>query len=593
MELDFGGESGSERMQQFVCKDVTADEILTSVENLRRWAPSIDPFVSWLSGLPGETYADMEQTFDLMDAMERANPRTQHYGIFMYTPFPSPLLESLPPEFTPPQSLEEWGGIEVFHFLPPWHSKAYVEKLRSISAVTRYAFYPQSRIDEHGWAFKAGYARHERARRATAGGTASSASRVELQTRQRRRAEAPRVPVMSRVALVFPYFRTRSATEMLFPPLGAASLAAQLRELGIETRVFDCTFGSFAQLRDELCAYRPDVVGVYSMVSLTRNALRVAGMVREYLPDSLLVAGGPLPTVFPRRYASGFDAVFRGEADVSFPHFCRDYFERGATPATLTELRLETYAGLFVSAPGLELDNPTAHHSESEIAAFPLPDRSHFDHAAYQREWLEKTGAKTTSIILTLGCPYGCEFCSKPVFGNVVRRRPLDVVFAEIEEIRALGYDSLWIADDTFTLDGPYLEEFCRRIAQTGLAWSCLSRADGITTETVRLMRQAGCRRVHLGLESGSDATLRLMKKHITVADGANAARLYREAGIEVAAFFIVGYPGGDRRLHRGDLRPGAGAAARRHLLQRANAAAGLGALRPPRRAGRGQRLDA
>jgi radical SAM superfamily enzyme YgiQ (UPF0313 family) len=165
MELDFGGESGSERMQQFVCKDVTADEILESVTNLHRWAPSIDPFVSWLSGLPGETYADMEKTFDLMDQMARANPRTQHYGIFLYTPFPSPLLESLPREFRPPQSLEEWGRIEVFHFEPPWHTRAYVEKLRAISAVTRYAFYPQSRIDEHGPAFRAGYRLMNRAAR--------------------------------------------------------------------------------------------------------------------------------------------------------------------------------------------------------------------------------------------------------------------------------------------------------------------------------------------------------------------------------------------------------------------------------------------
>ena len=157
MELDFGGESGSERMQDFVCKDVTADEIVRSVENLHRWAPSIDPFVSWLSGLPGETYADMQKTFDLMDRMARANPRTQHYGIFLYTPFPSPLLEALPPEFRPPQSLEEWGEIEVFHFRPPWHTRRYVEKLRAVSAVTRYAFYPQSRIDEHGRAFRAGY----------------------------------------------------------------------------------------------------------------------------------------------------------------------------------------------------------------------------------------------------------------------------------------------------------------------------------------------------------------------------------------------------------------------------------------------------
>ena len=81
----------------------------------------------------------------------------------------------------------------------------------------------------------------------------------------------------SRVALVFPYFRTRAPTEMLFPPLGLAALAARLRRLGVETRVFDCTFGSLEDLRADLRAYRPDIVGLSSMVSLTRNTLRVAG----------------------------------------------------------------------------------------------------------------------------------------------------------------------------------------------------------------------------------------------------------------------------------------------------------------------------
>lgn len=157
IELDFGGESGSAAMQDLVGKDISAEQILTAVEHLARWAPTIDPFVSWLSGLPGETYADMERTFDLMDAMARANPRTQHYGIFLYTPFPSPLLGELPAAFVPPRTLEEWGAIEVFHFLPPWHSRAYVEKLRTISAVTRYAFYPRSRIEEHGPGFRAAY----------------------------------------------------------------------------------------------------------------------------------------------------------------------------------------------------------------------------------------------------------------------------------------------------------------------------------------------------------------------------------------------------------------------------------------------------
>jgi anaerobic magnesium-protoporphyrin IX monomethyl ester cyclase len=349
---------------------------------------------------------------------------------------------------------------------------------------------------------------------------------------------------MSRVALVFPYFRTRAATEMLFPPLGAATLAGQLRRLRIETAVFDCTFGAFEELRTDLITYRPDIVGVYSMVSLTANTLGVAEMVRTSLPQALLVAGGPLPTVFPARYTRHFDAVFRGEADVSFPHFCRDYFAGEASPPRMGDLPLDTYGGLFVPNHGLHVDNATVHHGESELATFPLPDRSDFDHAAYQKVWLEKTGSKATSIIVTLGCPYGCDFCSKPIFGNAVRRRALDTVFAEIAQIRRLGYDSLWIADDTFTLNEPYLAQFCRRITGMGISWSCLSRANGISEETVRLMKESGCRRVHLGLESGSQTTLDLMNKQVTVEQGARAAELYRTAGIEVAAFFIVGYPG-------------------------------------------------
>ena len=197
-----------------------------------------------------------------------------------------------------------------------------------------------------------------------------------------------------------------------------------------------------------------------------------------------------------------------------------------------------------MQADGLHVDNPAVHHSESELAAFPLPDRGDFDHVAYQREWHRRTGVKVTSLIATLGCPYSCDFCSRPVFGDVVRHRDLDAVFAEIDEIRRLGYDGLWVADDTFTLSRPYLEEFCRRIAGLRMTWSCLSRADGIDPATVRLMKAAGCRRVYLGLESGSQSTLDLMKKQVTVEQGIDTTRRYREAGIEVAAFFIVGYPG-------------------------------------------------
>ena len=292
-------------------------------------------------------------------------------------------------------------------------------------------------------------------------------------------------------------------------------------------------------------AYRPDIVGVYCMVTLSRNTFRIAAMLRAELPDCLLVTGGPLPTLYPERFSGTFDVVFRGEADQSFPGFCRDFFGlKDASRRGLPELRLDRYAGLFIHQDGLQVNNPPVHHVEKEINSFPLPYRGDFDHAAYQQAGLLKDGAKTTSIITTYGCPFDCDFCSRPVFGSLFRRRSLDTVLEEIEQIRRLGYDSLWIADDNFTLDLAYLRKFCRRMAGRGITWSCLSRVTGLDTETVHLMKEAGCRRVYLGLESGSQATLRLMNKKASVEEGINAVHLFHAAGVEVAAFLIVGYPG-------------------------------------------------
>jgi anaerobic magnesium-protoporphyrin IX monomethyl ester cyclase len=349
---------------------------------------------------------------------------------------------------------------------------------------------------------------------------------------------------MSRVALVYPYFRTKSPNELLFPPLGAASLAGQLHRLGIETKIFDCTFDSFEGVGKKLAAYHPDIVGIYSMVTLSRNTFHIAEMVRTILPGCLLVAGGPLPTLYPEQYCEAFDAVFRGEADLSFPRFCQDFFDRKVSPPQLKDLPLEKYEGLFIQHAGLKVENPLVHYREKELESFPLPYRDDFDHSAYQKVWQDQDGSKTASIITTFGCPFSCDFCSRPVFGNRFRRRNLDSVFDEIGQIRQLGYDSLWIADDNFTLDLDFLRKFCRRIAGQDIAWSCLSRVTGIDEEITGLMKASGCRRVYLGLETGNQETLTLMKKKATVEEGKHAVQLFHQAGVEVAAFFIVGYPG-------------------------------------------------
>lgn len=348
---------------------------------------------------------------------------------------------------------------------------------------------------------------------------------------------------MPKVALIFPYFRTKSSTEMLFPPLGAASLSAQLSQRHIENRIFDCTFQSFNKVARDLLAYDPDIVGISSMIMLSRDTFRFAELVRERLPEALLVVGGPMPTLYPERYTGLFDLVFRGEADRSFPDFCQDYFAYRVGRNSLYRLELTLYPGVYGRNLDLLVDNPSIHYNAQEIRSFPIPDRSGFDHSAYQKAWMEKNGTRTTSIMITLGCPFDCDFCSRPVFGHLYRKRDLDVVFDEIKQIEQLGYNQLWIADDNFTLNLSLLDKFCQRMIDRGMKWNCLSRSTGIDTEIARLMKEAGCQRVYLGLETGSDATLRLMNKNATLEDGIKAVEHFRQAGIEVAAFFIVGYP--------------------------------------------------
>jgi anaerobic magnesium-protoporphyrin IX monomethyl ester cyclase len=251
-----------------------------------------------------------------------------------------------------------------------------------------------------------------------------------------------------------------------------------------------------------------------------------------------------MPTLYPERYLSPFDLVFRGEADLSFPNFCQDFFAPQLNRKTLYKLNLARYPGLYGHTLDITVDNLITHHSEQEIRDFPIPDRNGFDHVQYQQAWLQKDGTRTTSIVVTLGCPFDCDFCSRPIFGHVYRKRNLDAVFEEIDQIRRLGYDNLWIADDNFTLNIDMLRQFCQRMLGQAMTWSCLSRSRGITPEVARLMKAAGCQKVYLGLESGSDVTLRLMNKKATVDDGIQAVHHFRQAGVRVAAFFIVGYPG-------------------------------------------------
>lgn len=341
-----------------------------------------------------------------------------------------------------------------------------------------------------------------------------------------------------RVLLVYPYFYTGIVKDQIFPPLGISILSAVLKSKGIDVMKIDCTFMTADEAVNKAKDYNPDITGIYIMTTLVKNALQLTEKLKKSIPGSVLITGGPLPTLYPERFAAEFDFVFRGEAAHSFPDFCEDIQNRNS-------LNPDKYPGIF-STKFKTFDTPPRHLSKREIDELPLPDRRGFDHEQYQKLSYDITGRKKTSIMMTYGCPFSCDFCSKPVFGNVVRYRDIERIFEEIKDIISYGYDFLWIADDLFTCNPKFLAKFCERLIEENLhiSWSCLSRVDCITDEIAGIMKKANCAKVYLGIESGNDNILKLMNKQTDTASIRKGVETFIRNGIECAGFFIVGYPG-------------------------------------------------
>lgn len=352
------------------------------------------------------------------------------------------------------------------------------------------------------------------------------------------------------IVLIYPYFYTHAPQAMLFHPLGIARLAAILRNRGMRVRVIDCTFSHHEAVISEIVDARPRIVGIYAMLSMSENAMAIGRDIRRMLPEALLVSGGPFPTLRPDQFLPVFDAVFCGEADASFPDFCRDYLAADCLPddAFSKLSNPENYPGIHYKNPrdGMPVSSMPESSDKTRLDGLPLPDRSDYDHLKYQKFWVKREGWSLAGIMTSYGCPFDCEFCSKPVFGTYFRQCRMDKVFEEIRDIKDRGYQGLWIADDCFSLDPAYARNFCHRMIaeKLDMKWFCLSRVDHMAPADIDLWQTAGCRKVFFGLESGSNDILKLMNKKTTTQAAEKTILHFSRSDIRTAGFFMVGYPG-------------------------------------------------
>ena len=342
---------------------------------------------------------------------------------------------------------------------------------------------------------------------------------------------------MQTVTLVYPYFRPRADTSIFrFPPLGLGYIAAYLKLHSISAGIVDCTFLTQQQALDKIVASKPKIIGIQSMYSMREKSLELARLLRNHC--ELLVAGGALPTTQPDAFLRDFDVAVTGEGEQTMLELVNQFESHSALSQIKGIAFKDKRTGQVRRTPPRGL--------VEDLNRLPPPSRNMFDNEAYQKYYDGKFGYKTTAIMTSRGCPFECDFCSRPVFGNKFRSRSASNVADEIEEVIALGYNRIWFADDCFTLIRQRLIQICDKIIKRGLKidWECLSRVDTLDSDTADKMKQAGCVRMFFGIESGSDSILKIMNKQITTKQAYAATQLCKKKGIKAGAFFILGYPG-------------------------------------------------
>lgn len=333
------------------------------------------------------------------------------------------------------------------------------------------------------------------------------------------------------VSLVFPRIKYGEHS----PPLGLGYIASVLEKNGFNVSIVDLTFEKdFDFLRRRLKELEPKLVGITCQTTFAEEAFEAARISKAMMPRGIVVLGGPHPTVLPEKTLeeSGADIVVIGEGEYTF----KEIAEKIKGDESFKEVKGICYT-----------EGQTIRFSEErklidDLDEIPFPARHLFD-----RRYLEYP---EITMINSRGCPFHCSFCQptlRKIFGKKVRLRSPKNVVEEIKFVlQTYGNKTIRFHDDTFTWNKKWVKGLCDLIRKENLkiTWNCKSRVDVIDRELVKILRQTGCIRMDLGIESGSQRLLdEILNKGITIKQIKDAFKICYEEGMKTLAFIMVGIP--------------------------------------------------
>ncbi len=343
-----------------------------------------------------------------------------------------------------------------------------------------------------------------------------------------------------------------------YPPLGTLYAASYLRQHGFEVALFDAMLAeSELEWNAALEWHKPQYAVIYednfnylSKMCLSRMREAAFNMIAMAKTHGCIVilCGADVTDHYADYLEKGADYCLMGEGEETLVELLNCLSEkREENLKSILGLAYADYRPLtMVHGPSSIVRTPRR-PDITNLDKLPFPAWDLVDIEKYRSIWIKHHGYFSMNMVTTRGCPYHCNWCAKPIWGQRYNSRSPENVVAEVKWLKeTYAPDHLWFADDILGLKPNWIEKFATLLhdADAMIPFKCLQRADLVNEKTATALAKAGCKTVWLGAESGSQKILDAMDKGDSVQDIYNAARLLKANGIEVGFFLQFGYPG-------------------------------------------------
>jgi len=334
-----------------------------------------------------------------------------------------------------------------------------------------------------------------------------------------------------------------------YPPLGTLYGAAYLRSKGYEVSLFDTNLKKspdeivrvLKEEKPKFLVIFDDGFNYLTKMCLT-NMREAAFRLTELAKDAgctVIVSNSDSTDHYAMYLAKGADYIILGEAEITLGDLI-DNLEEGNG-------ELQNVQGL-VYISNQKTINTGRRDILMELDSIPSPAWDLVDINSYKNIWLKNHGFFSLNIATTRGCPFKCNWCAKPIYGNRYNTRSPENVVEEIMQlINKYSVDHFWVCDDIFGLKPGWVQRFRNLVKEKNLkfTYKIQSRVDLLLEEdTINSLAESGAETVWVGAESGSQKILDAMDKGTTVEQIHSATKLLKSKGIKTAFFLQFGYLG-------------------------------------------------